>query len=162
MAFFKGLRYFAWITSESSIYGFIHLCLKISLTPHQPTRVFVVFKMHVHYTSSSATGDIPPACWLFCTAREQMWSVLFLNDYLRYRKVNESVIKSFITLMYILDMYFNDQHTVMGFSGLIKCLNMPKSLDRPLQATELLQVWAFIFYCLKTYTLFILVSPSSL
>jgi len=42
--------------------------------------------------------------------------------------------------MYILDTYFHDQHTVMGFPGLIKCLITPKSLDSPLQATELLQV----------------------
>ena len=85
-------------------------------------------------------GTDLPACQLFCTAREQMWSVLSLNDYLRYSKVNESVIKSFITLMYILDTYFNDQHTVMGFPGLIKSLIIPKGLDRKLQATELLQV----------------------
>lgn len=39
--------------------------------------------------------------------------------------------------MCTLDTYFNDQHTVMSFPGLLKCLIIPKSLDR------LLQAWAF-------------------
>lgn len=59
MAFSKDSRYFAWITSESPIYGFLHLYLKISLTPHQPTCVFVVSKMRVHDTSKSPAGDRP-------------------------------------------------------------------------------------------------------
>lgn len=32
--------------------------------------------------------------------------------------------------MCTLDTYFNDQHTVMRFPGLVKCLIIPKSEDR--------------------------------
>lgn len=53
-----------------------------------------------------------PASWLFCTARKQMWSFLSLNYSLS--EVNETVIKSFVTLMYILDNCFGGQHNMVS------------------------------------------------
>lgn len=64
------------------------------------------------------------ASWLFCTGRKQMWSFLSLSYSLS--KVSETVIKSFVALMYILDNCFGVQHNMVSFPGLINVLIVHK------------------------------------